>query len=455
MGPTTVLAAVALATVFVVSGLAKLADRDGTRQAVTGFGVPTRFVTLIAFALAPAELVVAVLLVWPATTAVGLVGAGLLLAAFTAAVIVAMLTGRRPECHCFGRIGGADVSVRTVLRNVALIALAGVGLVSLRSPELELTAGEAMAGIGAGLAVAGLVLLGEGMAGRAARRARARRDEAAYERGMAGGRPDAEAPEFRVGTLDGAEVSLTELLSPGLPLLLVFLSPGCGPCRTLRPAVTRWAEVYAGRLTVAVVGSGGLGANAAAYDDQVPQVAVLLDEDDTLRVAYGVRGTPAAVLVEPTGQLRGGVVASGERLVRRLLAAALAGAEFDTGHHDHAHDSGVPADTIGLSSTPFPRRTVTAHQVQDDTILVDEAEGSSLSLDRIGAVVWSVLDGESALDEIVADLADVFGTGADVIGPDVLDMVRSLGRAGMLEGVAAEAVPDEIEPVHAGAAPSA
>ena len=114
------LACVALATIFVVSGVAKLADRDGTREAVAGFGVPPSLVRPVALGLAPAEIVVAVLVLVPATAAVGLVLALGLLLAFTAAVVIALRAGRRPECHCFGRIGGADVSARTVVRNLAL-----------------------------------------------------------------------------------------------------------------------------------------------------------------------------------------------------------------------------------------------------------------------------------------------------------------------------------------------
>ena len=35
-----------------------------------------------------------------------------------------------------------------------------------------------------------------------------------------------------------------------------------------------------------------------------------------------------------------------------------------------------------------------------------------MALDQTGALVWSVLDGSSRLDEIVADLADVYGVPA-------------------------------------------
>jgi hypothetical protein len=65
--------AVALAVVLAVSGVAKLLDRAGTREAVLGFGVPSRLVPYVAGGLAPAELVTAVLLLLPGARVVGLV----------------------------------------------------------------------------------------------------------------------------------------------------------------------------------------------------------------------------------------------------------------------------------------------------------------------------------------------------------------------------------------------
>ena len=53
MGTLGLAAEVCLALVFAVSGAAKLADRDGTRQAVDGFGVPAVLAGPVALLLAP------------------------------------------------------------------------------------------------------------------------------------------------------------------------------------------------------------------------------------------------------------------------------------------------------------------------------------------------------------------------------------------------------------------
>jgi thiol-disulfide isomerase/thioredoxin len=254
-----------------------------------------------------------------------------------------------------------------------------------------------------------------------------------------GGEP---APEFRLPTLAGEERTLDELLEDGRPLLIVFMMPGCGPCKSMRPAVARWADAYPDRVRVAVMSRYHAAANAEAYEE-FPRLEVLIDEDAEVTKAFGVFGTPAAVLVGSDGRVRGGL-ASGERLVRRLLAAALAGTEPDLASPHE--DSGAPADSLDLDSVVLPRPTVTSHEADGATVLVDEETGAGATLDQVGAIIWSVLDGGS-LREIVDDLADAFQAPPEVVGPDVLTMVRSLGRAGMLAGVVAEAASDEVDPV--------
>ena len=103
------------------------------------------------------------------------------------------------------------------------------------------------------------------------------------------------APRFEAATLDGGRTSLDELLAPGLPLLLVTLSPGCGPCKTLRPDVATWAhDLFDDRLTVAVLATGlARGQPARSYADE-PELTVVVDAASGARHA-AVGGAPPAV----------------------------------------------------------------------------------------------------------------------------------------------------------------
>lgn len=429
---------VALATVFVVSGIAKLSDRNGTRQAVAGFGVPARLVASVAVLLAPAELVVALLLLVTPTAAVGLTVALMLLAGFTVAVLLALKAGRRPECHCFGRIGGADISGRTVARNAVLAGLAALGLVALAREGSALSDGSFVAAAIGGLVMATVVLLAEGLSGRAARRQREREDEAAYEAAQPAV-ARVSAPRFTLDTPAGTTMSLDDLLAPGLPVLLITLSPGCGSCVRLRPDVAQWAQVLSPRVTVAVLAIGTPEANQRAYE-AVPHLPVLLDDQEVSQ-QLGTTATPSAVVIGADGVVAS-PVAGGETLVRRLLASTLAGAEVGEpaeGGDAEDGESGTPADELDLDSVVRPRGTVAVHQIGESTVLLDTTTGGTVAVDQIGALVWSVLDGTSRLDEIVADIADVFGAPVEAVGPDVLALVQSLGRAGLLSGVAPEA----------------
>src|SRR5262245_11676744 len=62
MDTALLIARLILAAVFAVAGVAKLLDRDGTREGLEGFGVPARIATPGALILPLVEIAVAVLL---------------------------------------------------------------------------------------------------------------------------------------------------------------------------------------------------------------------------------------------------------------------------------------------------------------------------------------------------------------------------------------------------------
>src|SRR3954466_891495 len=90
-----------------VAGIAKLGDREGARRAVIGFGAPTVAATAIVWLLAAVELLTAFALVIE-PVAGGWVAA-VLLGCLAAVVAAVLATGRRPECHCFGRMSRGRV----------------------------------------------------------------------------------------------------------------------------------------------------------------------------------------------------------------------------------------------------------------------------------------------------------------------------------------------------------
>ena len=78
------------------------------------------------------------------------------------------------------------------------------------------------------------------------------------ERARADGRAGGGAAEIGLepGTQAPAFDELDELLAPGVPLLLLFTSPHCGPCKALIPEAAAWQREHADALTVAFASDG-------------------------------------------------------------------------------------------------------------------------------------------------------------------------------------------------------
>src|SRR5207248_9769678 len=115
-----------LAAVFLVAGLAKLADLKGSRQALRDFGVPAVFARPFGVLLPLAELAVAVALVPAIIAWWGALGALILLLLFVAGIGYNLAHGRTPDCHCFGQLHSAPAGWSTLIRNLALAAIAGL-----------------------------------------------------------------------------------------------------------------------------------------------------------------------------------------------------------------------------------------------------------------------------------------------------------------------------------------
>jgi uncharacterized membrane protein YphA (DoxX/SURF4 family) len=88
------LARLLLATVFAMAGVAKLADRAGSRQAIVDFGLPARLATLLGILLPLYELAVAAALIPTPTAWWGAVGALGLLLMFIVGISINLVRGR-------------------------------------------------------------------------------------------------------------------------------------------------------------------------------------------------------------------------------------------------------------------------------------------------------------------------------------------------------------------------
>jgi thiol-disulfide isomerase/thioredoxin/uncharacterized membrane protein YphA (DoxX/SURF4 family) len=336
----TLAARVALAVVFAAAGAAKLADREGTRRGMVGFGAPERAAGALAVVVPLAELVVAGLLL-PARTAVyGAVGAIVLLAIFSIAIAWNLARGRTPDCHCFGQLHSAPASWRTLVRNGVLAAVAVVALAgALAEPDASATAwiadldGAQLLALVVAVAAGTLVVVGAfafltlmrsyGRVLVRLDRLEAALTDAGIE--LADGEP---LPEIGLepGTPAPVFPELKELLAPGVPLLLLFTSPNCGPCKALLPRAEEWQREHSDVLAVAFA-SDGDAHDVRAEAEEFALEHMLVDEDRRIYESFQANGTPSAVLVASDGTIGSWVVAGSERIEQLVYAAVATDAE--------------------------------------------------------------------------------------------------------------------------------
>jgi peroxiredoxin/uncharacterized membrane protein YphA (DoxX/SURF4 family) len=331
-----------LGAVFLVSGLAKLIDRPGSRQAMIGFGVPERLATPSGILLPLAELATAILLIPLATAWWGGIAALVLLLLFVAGISVNLARGRTPDCHCFGQLHSEPIGWPTLARNGILAVIAAFVIVAGSSDAgasavgwLGQRTGMEQLGIVFGVVVL-LLIAAEGWLllhlmqqnGRLLARMEIVEEIAAgglpspaaqVPAGPVAGLPvGAQAPAFSLSGLHGETMTLDALRATGKPALLIFSDPNCGPCNALLPEIGRWQREDAARLTIALVSRGTAEANRAKSAEH-GLTQVLLQQDREVAQAYLSNGTPGAVVVGPDGTINS-PLAQGSEQIRGLVA---------------------------------------------------------------------------------------------------------------------------------------
>lgn len=125
MEPAAVAFRFLLASILLISGLAKLRRRSELVRAVDGYRLfPDPLVGPVAAALAPLELAIGLLLAFGLVTRYAAIGALALLGLFTAGILVNLVRGREIDCGCFGLASRQRISWATVARNGGLVLIA-------------------------------------------------------------------------------------------------------------------------------------------------------------------------------------------------------------------------------------------------------------------------------------------------------------------------------------------
>ncbi len=333
MGALFLICRLSLALVFLMAGVAKFVSRQSTREMLEDFGLPDSLIPVSIILLPLSELCVAFALFITPSARPGGVAALTLLGAFCVGIGVNLHFGRRPSCQCFGQLGSSPVSRNTIFRNLLLMALAGVVIWrpstyhALALPIQQAALLLAVFGIGLGLLSVFLLFQ---LTAQNGRMLLALEELSARQPSPAGAAParaintgvglpiGSPAPHFQLPDLSGRARTLADLLRGGIPLLLTFVDPGCGPCHALLPSLVRWQHEDS-RLRFILISRGTPEENLEKVAS-ARNIPVLLQADREVQQVYEAFGTPSMLHVAPDGFIGSGV-AQGSEQIGALVSA--------------------------------------------------------------------------------------------------------------------------------------
>jgi thiol-disulfide isomerase/thioredoxin/uncharacterized membrane protein YphA (DoxX/SURF4 family) len=380
-----------LASIFGTAGVAKFADLKGSEKAFKEFGVPSAMALPSSILLSAAEVVIAVLFLFPSTSWYASIGATALLAIFIAQMVYQRAMGNSPDCHCFGQLHSEPVSAKSIARNLVFLALAllpfyrgrfGQGLsLSQISQDMMPT----ILGTLAVLMIGGALLYLRKIAD-AQDEFRRRLDvldlvsregatvDHEHATDPAAGLPiGAPLPEFELTTLDGSRVSSRAIVTEvGLPTLFFFVSPTCGPCQALLPDVIRWRDELKGRVAFVFVTSGSEKGNRKKFAD-VADSPILLDDERQFANGVGGKWTPTALLVDGNGRIASHIAAADtaiEELIERIRSADLDAPLLYFSNGSENGQSKIGTKTPEFSLTDLSGREITHNDLRGKQTLV-------------------------------------------------------------------------------------
>lgn len=306
---------VGLGLVTLVSGVGKLLDPAGSRQAMSDFGVPSKYVVSATKALPIVELILSATIILDATSRLSSLALAWLFACFSLGIANLLRQDKAPPCNCFGAVHSDEVSKWTLLRSVLLAALA---FLVHRLPTYALTPGFKSTVLAATLfgAVSYAVVLGV----KRQRRLMLSKPAKRLAKGQ-------RVPATRLW--DGRW--LEDLLAKDRPTLLLLTSTDCGHCTLLK----QWINPWRGRVqeSLHIVELQTLDSKQFADPPQIEGLGRFVFYFSPKEAGRFKSVTPGAFLVDETGTLLATPVAGRleiEALVRltlRQTAVATLGSE--------------------------------------------------------------------------------------------------------------------------------
>lgn len=276
-----------LSSVFAVSGVTKLRQRESFQRTLSDFGVPSVVSAVLALVLPWGELAIAVAL--PLVATAGLASLSALAIRWVTLVRNAALIGLA-VCALVGSwgggtsLGGAVRAMLEVSLSRSQVAAAGI-LLGLLIGQTWLS----------GLLLRWVHRLSIKVAAQESR-------PIPLLPGLPVGAP---APPFPAPSLKGGAVSLNDPLMAGKPIFLFCFDVDCGPCKAVFPHLAKWQIERAVQPVFVLLGRNAANRVGARESDAYN---VLSQEDREVAQLDKVPSIPSALMIKPDRHRRNTLV---------------------------------------------------------------------------------------------------------------------------------------------------
>ncbi|MEJ7624732.1 MAG: MauE/DoxX family redox-associated membrane protein [Pyrinomonadaceae bacterium] len=378
-----------LVGIFLLAGVAKFLDLKGSEKAFQDFGIPKAIALPSSIALSIAEIVIGLLFLHVDTSWLAAVGASALLLLFIVQMSYQMAKGNAPDCHCFGQVHSAPVGKLSIFRN-GVFAVFALTLVvrgqtgqgrSLADPTLDVF--QLAFGIVLSVLLVAVIFYLRKLSEQQTQLIRridvmdlvAResgevvREEARSQESLPIG---AVFPSFELPDTKGSAVTLEMVRMARRPVLFLFVSPTCNPCRALVPEFAEWRKNLEGRVDIVLISNG-------KAEDNIEKFAssgvgrILLQKQRELAERVKAPWTPAAILVDEKGRIASRV-ATGDAPIRELLEKIRLTEAGDSfyflNQNGHGGKSKIGSSIPSFSTTSLDGQPVTADDFHGRETLV-------------------------------------------------------------------------------------
>ena len=78
-------------------------------------------------------------------------------------------------------------------------------------------------------------------------------------------------------------------------------------------------------------------------------------------------------------------------------------------------------------------KNVFAQEIDEETIILDSETQEYFSINEIGKVIWSLIEEKKNLEEIKAEMLDMYEVPEEQIEKDLLNFIQALEQQGLIK----------------------